>query len=116
MTKKDVVGLLSKNNVVETLVNKYCFSQALSKSPYIKDLAQDIYIELLMKPDDLIVSLYKSNEIEYYLRKIISNNILSTTSPFYSKYRKFEKNTESLVFDDNGEEKLQNVYNDARER
>lgn len=91
MTKSSVITILANNKVIEKLMKKYNFS-----SPYIKDLCQDLYIELLNKEDKLIVGLYERNEIEYYIRKMISNNVNSVTSPFYKNYEKFRKTTDEI--------------------
>lgn len=90
-TKHQIIDDLAKHKVIERLAKQYNFS-----SPYIDDLSQDLYIELLNKEDKLIVGLYERNEIEYYIRKMISNNLNSTTSPFYKKYDKFRKITDEI--------------------
>lgn len=91
MNKYEAISDIAKEGVVERLAKKYNIS-----SPYIKDLCQDLYIELLNKDEKLIVGLYERNEIEYYIRKMISNNVNSTTSPFYKNYEKFRKNSEEI--------------------
>lgn len=91
MTKFSVIDILAHDKVIERLTKKYSFS-----SPYCKDLCQDLYIELLNKDEELIVGLYVRDEIEYYIRKMISNNINSSTSPFYKNYEKFRKTTNDI--------------------
>lgn len=54
----------------------------------LEDLAQDIYVDLMNKPDDLIAELYKKDEISYYVARMISNNIYSKSSPYYKRYKK----------------------------
>lgn len=91
LTKKDIVNELSSNKVVERLMSAYRMS-----TPYSEDLCQDIYIELLMKDDDLILGLYDRGEIEYFIRKMLSNNVNSITSPFFKNYEKFRKKSEAI--------------------
>ena len=91
LAKQDIVNELSSNKVVERLMSAYRMS-----TPYNEDLCQDIYIELLMKDDELISGLYYRGEIEYYIRKMLSNNINSTTSPFFKNYEKFRKKSEAI--------------------
>lgn len=91
LTKHQTIDILANNKVIEKLVKQYNFS-----SPYCKDLCQDLYIELLNKEESLIVGLYERNEIEYYIRKMISNNVNSSTSPFYKNYEKFRKTTDEI--------------------
>lgn len=94
--KRSVINILAHNKVIEKLLRNYNFS-----SPYCKDLCQDLYVELLNKEESLIVGLYERNEIEFYIRKMISNNVNSVTSPFYKNYEKFRKSSENI--DENNE-------------
>lgn len=91
LSKKDIVNELSRKQVVEKLVSSYRLT-----TPYIEDLCQDIYVELLSKDDELIEGLYYRDEIYYYIRRMLSNNINSTTSPFFKNYEKFRKNTDDV--------------------
>lgn len=91
LTKRQTIDILAHKKVIEKLLKQYNFS-----SPYCKDLCQDLYIELLNKEDKLIVGLYERNEIEYYIRKMILNNVNSVTSPFYKNYEKFRKTTDEI--------------------
>lgn len=93
MNKKEIVEELAKKQTVENIVKKHT---EFKSHPYINDLAQDIYIDLLDKDDKLIEKLYTDNEFEYYLKKLINNNLYSKTSPFYYKYAKFEKITNNI--------------------
>lgn len=88
-----IVEQLAKDKLVEHLVSKYA---PLSK-PYIKDLAQDIYIELLNKPEWLLMHLIENEEIEYYIRRIIKNQLFSKTSRYYYNYKKFLEKTDEIT-------------------
>ena len=66
------------------------------------DFIQEICLSLLEYPNDKLIESYLKNEHIYLIKKIIRNNLLSTTSPFYSKYIKYEKNKNKLT--DNEEE------------
>lgn len=88
MTKKEIIEKWANEKKVENLVKKHT---DFSNNPYIEDLVNDIYIDLLLKDDELIQKLDNENKIDYYLTKIIRNNLYSKTSPFYYKYQKFRK-------------------------
>lgn len=94
MTKQDIVNQLARTKTIERLCKAYH-----SNSPYIKDLCQDLYIDLLNKDDATIHKLYTTDTFEYYIKKMLSNNINSSTSPFYKKYEQYRKNTEELSYD-----------------
>ena len=83
LNKNEIIALLAKQHVIEQLV------QSLTQSPYKDDLCQDLYIDLLNKADDLITGMYYRGELLYFIRRMVSNNINSTTSPFYQKYERY---------------------------
>lgn len=93
MTKKEIIEKWAKEKKIETLIKKHT---DFSNNPYIEDLVQDIYIELYLKDNELIEKLENDNEIDYFLTKIIRNNLYSKTSPFFYKYQKFRKITDEI--------------------
>ena len=95
MTNNDIISSLATKQFVEKLVQKYT---SLNKI-YIKDLVQDIYIELLSKPQWLLEHLIEQDELEYYVRRMIKNQLHSRTSKFYYKYRRFLENSEEITED-----------------
>lgn len=83
LNKNGIITLLAKQRVIEQLV------QSLTQSPYKDDLCQDLYVDLLNKDENLITGMYYRGELLYFIRRMVSNNINSTTSPFYQKYERF---------------------------
>lgn len=81
-----MIQKLAKEKTVERLANSYGLS-----TPYKADLCQDIYVDLMSKDQDAISGMIERGEIEWFIRKMITNNINSVTSPFYKKYEKFRK-------------------------
>lgn len=98
MTKIEIIDKIAKDKLIEKILK-----QNTIKNPYYKDLGQDIYLDLLSKNDELIERLYENDELEYFIRKIITNNIFSITSPFYKKYQKFRKTTDPITYDESGD-------------
>lgn len=93
MNSREIINELAKNCVVEKLVKKYT---DFTNNPYIWDLVQDIYVSLMEKESIFIQNLYKKKELEFFIIKMIKNNLYSTTSPFFVKYQKFRTLTEEL--------------------
>lgn len=54
----------------------------------LKDLANDIYLELLEKNEELLVGIYERGQMNYYITRIVINSINSKTSRFYYIYKK----------------------------
>ena len=84
MTVEEVVELVAKEGWVEECIK--VVTGGVWRSEY-SDLAQDILIELLSQ--EKIVDLYKRGQLKFYIMRIIRNNLQSSTSRFYYKYRRF---------------------------
>lgn len=84
MTKYNIIDEISKNKLVEEIV----YNIGDRGDEDLKDLIQDIYINLLEKEDSLIENLYSTNKLKFYIVKMVVNNIHSKNSPYYTKYKK----------------------------
>ena len=95
MTKNEVIEELSKEGIVEKIVYKL-LSSSKNRFDAPDDLIQDIYLLLLEKEDELVISLYNKNQLGFYLLKIARNQLLSQNSPYYTKYIKFRSRSDEL--------------------
>ena len=85
MTNSEVVNEIAKLGIVESIVWKVTSSGATAADPdSLPDLIQDIYLSLL--EDKNIVEIYEEGHANYYIARIVSNNIMSSTSRYYRKY------------------------------
>lgn len=84
MDKYKIIDEISKQKVVEEIV----YNIGDKGDEDLKDLIQDIYINLLEKEDDLIETLYNTNQLKFYIIRMVVNNIHSKNSPYYTKYKK----------------------------
>ena len=84
MDKYKIIDEISKDKVVEEVV----YNIGDRGDEDLKDLAQDIYINLLEKEDNLIETLYSENQLKYFIIRMVVNNIHSKNSPYYTKYKK----------------------------
>ena len=84
MDKYKIIDEISKNKIVEEIV----YNIGDKGDEDLKDLIQDIYINLLEKEDNLIESLYSENQLKYFIIRMVVNNIHSKNSPYYTKYKK----------------------------
>lgn len=76
---------------------------AKTNSDVLNDLSQEIYLDLLQKDEQKIVKLYESNQIRFFVVRMILNNLFSKNSPFYQT---FKKNTNATVNIDDFKDKL----------
>lgn len=85
MTNQEIVAQLANERIVEEIVYKI----GANENPTdLEDLTQDIYIELLNKPNDTLNTLARSNQLNYYITRIVINNIRSANSRYYYIYKK----------------------------
>ena len=90
MTSTQIINELAKNKVIEKLVANI---SPEGDSPDTSDLSQLIYLTLLEKPNSLIEDLYSKGELIFYVIRIITRNVYSTTSPYYRTIKKFKNKT-----------------------
>ena len=84
MDKQEIIQEISKQKIVEEIV----YNIGSKGDEDLKDLIQDIYINLLEKEDSLIETLYNTNQLKYFIIRMVVNNIHSKNSPYYTKYKK----------------------------
>ena len=88
MDKYSIIDEISKDKLVEEIV----YNIGDRGDEDLKDLIQDIYINLLEKEDNLIETLYSANQLKFYIIRMVVNNIHSKNSPYYTKYKKDKTN------------------------
>ena len=90
---------LSKGEIItlhQGSVRAICSSVLANNQDYhlLDDLVQDINLILLSQMSETIESLHETNQIEYFVARVVVNQVLSTSSPFHTTYRlKQPKNT-----------------------
>ena len=95
---------LSKNEIISNqygLVKEICSCVLVrnNETHLIDDLTQEICLILLSQDDITIQSLHETNQLRYFIARIITNQVLSTTSPFHKKYR-LQKLKTPIIYDD----------------
>ena len=88
MNKYSIIDEISKDKLVEEIV----YNIGDRGDEDLKDLVQDIYINLLEKEYNLIETLYATNQLKFYIIRMVVNNIHSKNSPYYTKYKKDKTN------------------------
>lgn len=82
---------MTKNKIIERLFTGDNFNQCISKMEP-RHLQEDLKMEVISIvcewPEEKIIQLYKDKAIEFYVVRVILNQVKSKTSPFVRKYRK----------------------------
>lgn len=84
MDKAGVIEYVANNKILHNLIQNI----GGNKDDDLQDLEQDIYIDLYTKPEETLVKLYENKQLAFYLARIVLNNIHSSTSRFYTTYKK----------------------------
>lgn len=95
---RKVVELIANDKILDQIINNIAKD---AKDEDLNDLKQDIYLELLEKNEEWLFGIYERGQMNYYLTRIVLNNINSKTSPFYYRYRKYKR--QEVQIDDTAE-------------
>ena len=96
----------NRNEIIYNLYTGKNFADCLSKmEPYElrEDLKQEVIAIICELPDEKLFELYRNKILDFYTVKIILNQIKSSTSPFFKKYRQFFEPLESVLSSETGE-------------
>lgn len=82
---------MTRNQIIEELYKSKNFNDCLNKmepAHLRDDLRQEIALIVCQWTDDKVVSLHTEGALEYYVVRVIINQIQSSSSEFFRKYRK----------------------------
>lgn len=86
MNVSEIVDELAKGRAVEKMIKNITDGKSPDTTA-LQDLAQDIYLSLLTKGEKLI-TVYEEGHMDFYLSRVVMNNIASSSSPYYRIYIK----------------------------
>lgn len=93
ITKAEIIQKIADDRMVEKLVNKIRKDDITDK----QDLIQDIYLMLMEYDESKLQEIWNKKQMNFFLVKVVGNNIFSKTSPYYRKYKKFRDLTEEIT-------------------
>ena len=94
MTKAEIINDIAKRKVVEDIIAHI----GKGTYPYVDDLAQDLYLELIEKEENKIQNLYEKKQLNFFITRMVMNNLLSKNSRYYYNYIRWdEKKTELKI-------------------
>lgn len=89
MTKK---YFLSKNEIVKKEYNsirEICTNVLRSNKDLnlLDDLVQEVCLIILTQSDESVQTIHERGYFKFYIARVITNQVFSSTSPFHKKYR-----------------------------
>lgn len=79
-----IITQLANDKVVEEIVKNVAKD---STDEDLKDLCQDVYLTLMEKDEEWLTGIYERQQINYFITRIVMNNINSRTSRFFYMYK-----------------------------
>lgn len=94
-TNAQIINEIANGGLVEEIIQGVSYSK-FENTENIKDLAQDIYLQLLQMRTDKLNDLYTKNQLRYWIARIVVNSIHSKTSPYYYQYKKEQRQSVNI--------------------
>jgi hypothetical protein len=93
----NVIEYIAKTNMLKNIIATVGKNE---QKHNLQDLEQDIYICLLgNKTNEELEEMYNKKELNFYLTRIVMNNINSKTSRYYYTYKKTNNDSNVTVED-----------------
>lgn len=94
-TNSEIINQIADSGLVEEIIQGVSYSK-FENTENLKDLTQDIYLQLLQMRTDKLNDLYIKNQLRYWIARIVVNSIHSKTSPYYYTYKKEQMQSVSI--------------------
>jgi RNA polymerase sigma factor (sigma-70 family) len=82
-SKEELIGS-EYNNIKQIAFN---ILRSNTDLHFLDDLVQEICLILLKESKESIMTIHEQGHFNFYVARIISNQVMSSTSPFHKKYR-----------------------------
>lgn len=89
--RNKIIEYVAQNKMVEKSIGLFKNIEQLTNPEHeedLKDLAQDIYFNLLTLEDNKLYQLFLDDKLNDYIFMMVKNNIQSKNSPYYYTYKK----------------------------
>lgn len=96
MTIQEAVQKVADQKLVEKIVAKITSSGTTAHDPdSLQDLCQDIYMSLLT--DEKFINIVEEGHENFWVTRIVMNNIMSSSSRYYRNYLLPQKRNVSIM-------------------
>lgn len=94
-TNAQIINEIANSGLVEEIIQGVSYSK-FENTENLKDLTQDIYLQLLQMRTDKLNDIYTKNQLRFWIARIVVNSIHSKTSPYYYTYKKEQMQSVSI--------------------
>lgn len=92
ITKHKIIEELAKDRTIETIIANI----TQSGDDTLNDLSQMLYEDLLLKDEEKIIQLYKDEQLQYFITRMVLNSINSKTSRYYYMFARHNNICEEI--------------------
>lgn len=98
MTSKEIVDIYINNGLIQDCVS-YQFAKVKETAvkQFKDDVMNDLIITLYEYDYEKLLDAHTNNHMNALISAILIKNIWSSTSPFYTKYRKFMDKSDDIT-------------------
>ena len=100
VTRNEIIEYIAKENILHNIIQNV----GGTADEDLKDLEQDIYLDLYSKSEKALNDIYANGQLNFYLARIVSNNIHSSSSRYYTQYKKPKQYNEPIQPEDDDED------------
>lgn len=93
-SRKEIVERLVRERAVETMVQNIAHQ---SMNADLEDLSQMVYMILLEYDEAKILDLWRNNQMNFFIARIVINQFRSSNSPFHTLFRRFREMSEDIT-------------------
>ena len=94
-TNAQIINEIANAQLIEEIIQGVSYSK-FENTENLKDLTQDIYLQLLQMRTDKLNDLYIKKQLRYWIARIVVNSIHSKTSPYFYTYKKEQMQSVSI--------------------
>lgn len=94
-TNSEIINEIANAQLIEEIIQGVSYSK-FENTENLKDLTQDIYLQLLQMRTDKLNDLYINKQLRYWIARIVVNSIHSKTSPYFYTYKKEQMKSVSI--------------------
>lgn len=94
---------LSRHAIISELYQSKNFCDCINKFDQAhlrEDLKQEVALIICAWPDDRVIELHRKGELNFYVVRVILNQMQSSTSPFYKIHRRSTESYEEIDVDE----------------
>lgn len=115
LSNNEIFDIYWKNRTIRTCLECQ-FAKVKGEIGNYEDMQQDLALIILQYDNEKLNKIHEEKHFNAFITGIITRNLFSRNSPYYSKYKKFASKTDELTPEDNNLESVDDFYTSRTRR